>query len=175
MPIFENMCYTCRKVEEVVTKWDTPVSECPMCGSERKRLVSAPAKTAMKWGECWGTQGVNGVYDRGLGATYHTSMEREAICKAKGLVPLSEVGGDDFVTNRLAAEKDIKAQQDKILQTYLDKVEHYGGDVKAKVRAIEETLPANDCLGNEGNVAVLNANTFTGEKVDFEPTRTSIL
>jgi len=102
-------------------------------------------------------------------------MEREAICKAKGLVPLSEVGGDDFVTNRLAAEKDIKAQQDKILQTYLDKVETYGGDVKAKVRAIEETLPANDCLGNEGNVAVLNANTFTGEKVDFEPTRTSIL
>ena len=163
MPIYENMCYTCRKVEEVVTKWDTPASECPMCGSERKRLVSAPAKTAMRWGDNGiSGQGVNGTYDRGLGATYYTSMERDAICKAKGLVPLSEVGGDSFVEKRMSTEIEVKAQQDKVMQTYLDKKAEYGGSKAAAARAVLETFPANDCLGNEGNVGILNKNVNTG-------------
>lgn len=162
------MCWKCRKVEEVISRYDDPTSECPMCGNERKRLVSAPAKTVMKWGDCWGSQGVNGVYDRGLGATYHTSMERDAICKANGLVPLSEVGGDDFVQKRMNTEIEIKAQQDKVLQTYLDKVDTYGGSQQAKVRAVEETFSAKDCLGNEGNVGILSKNVHTGLKEDSQ-------
>lgn len=164
MPIYEVMCWTCRKVEEVISRFEDPTSECPMCGRERKRLVSAPAKTAMKWGECWGAQGVNGTYDRGLGATYYTSMERDAICRAKGLVPLSEAGGDAFIEKRISTEIEVKAQQDKVMQTYLDKLDTYGGSKQAEVRAMEETFPANDCLGNDGNVGILNKNVHTGIK-----------
>ena len=164
MPIFENMCYNCRKVEEVFTKWDTPTSDCPMCGSERKRLVSAPAKTSMRWGDngMGASSNINGVYDRGLGATYYTSMERDAICRAKGLVPLSEAGGDAFVEKRISTEIEVKAQQDKVMQTFLDKKAEYGGSKQAEVRAQLETFPANDCLGNEGNVGILNKNVHTG-------------
>jgi hypothetical protein len=119
----------------------------------------------MKWGVSGmkAPSNVNGFFDRGLGATYYNSMEREKIAKSKGLVPLEDVGGDSFIDNRMAAELNIKAQQDKILNDYLGKVEEYGGSIQAKVRAIEEILPAKDCLGNTGNVDLLSRNTFTGE------------
>lgn len=168
--MYDVMCWKCRKIEEIISRYDDPTSECPMCGTERKRLPSAPAKTAMRWGDngTRASSNVNGTYDRGLGATYHTSMEREAICKAKGLVPLSEVGGDDFVQKRMNTEIEIKAQQDKVLQTYLDKVDTYGGSQQAKVRAVEETFSAKDCLGNEGAVGILSKNVHTGLKEDSQ-------
>lgn len=162
MPLKDLMCWKCRKVEEVLVKMDSEPKDCEMCGSPRKFLPSAPAKTAMKWGECWGAQGVNGTYDRGLGATYYTSMERDAICRAKGLVPLSEAGGEAFIEKRISTEIEVKAQQDKVMQTFLDKKAEYGGSKQAEVRAQLETFPANDCLGNEGNVGILNKNVHTG-------------
>ena len=76
---------------------------------------------------------------------------------------MDAVGGDSFVEKRMSAELNIKAEQDKILQSYKDKVEQYGGTVQAKVRAIEEVLPAKDCLGETGAVKTLSANINTGE------------
>jgi hypothetical protein len=128
-----------------------------------KRMMSLPAKTSGKWGDQTGKWGVNGFYDRGLGATYYTSAEREKIARSKGLVPLEDVGGDSFIENRFSAERNIREQQDKILQDYKDKVKEYGGSIQAKVRAIEEVLPAKDCIGETGNVKTLAANSFTGE------------
>ena len=166
MPIYDYACYTCKKVEEKFVKFSDKDTQSCTCGKGMVRLVSAPAKTVGRWGDQTGKWGVNGYFDRGLGATYYSSAEREKIAKAKGLIPLEDVGGDSFIENRMAAELNIKAEQDKILQSYKDKVAEYGGSKQAQVRAIEEILPAKDCLGNEGNVAILGANTFTGEKVD---------
>lgn len=164
MPIHDYVCIKCENVQEKFIKMsqvnDTFLCE---CGTELKRMMSLPAKTSGKWGDQTGKWGVNGFYDRGLGATYYTSAEREKIARAKGLVPLEDVGGDSFIENRFAAEQSIKAQQDKILQDYKDKVAEYGGSVQAKVRAIEEVLPASDCLGETGAVKTLSANSFTGE------------
>ena len=163
----DEACLTCNTITEVLCKWDAEVATC-LCGTKKIVLVSMPAKTAMRWGDsgCGASSNVNGVFDRGLGTTYKNSMERDAICKAKGLVPLSEVGGDHFVNDRLSAEKDMKAKQDAVLASYHNKVAEYGGDKQAQVKAIQEILPAKDCLGNEGNVDILSSNSFTGQSLN---------
>lgn len=164
MPLFDYICYTCKKQTDRLCKYENKDAQtCKDCDSPLHSLVSAPAKTAGKWGDQTGKWGVNGCFDRGLGATYYTSMERERIAKSKGLVPLEDVGGDSFVEKRMSAELNIKAEQDKVLQSYKDKVAEYGGSIQAKVRAIEEVLPAKDCLGETGNVKTLSANINTGE------------
>lgn len=164
MPMYDFICYTCKKQTDRLCKFENKESQtCKDCDSPLHSLVSAPAKTAGKWGDQTGKWGVNGCYDRGLGATYYNSMDRERIAKSKGLIPLEDVGGDSFVEKRMSAELNIKAEQDKILQSYKDKVSEYGGSIQAKVRAIEEVLPAKDCLGETGNVDLLSRSTFTGE------------
>lgn len=164
MPMYDFICYTCKKQTDRLCKFENKDAQtCKDCDSPLHSLVSAPAKTAGKWGDQTGKWGVNGCFDRGLGATYYTSMDRERIAKSKGLVPLEDVGGDSFVEKRMSAELNIKAEQDKILQSYKDKVSEYGGSIQAKVRAIEEVLPAKDCLGETGAVKTLSANINTGE------------
>lgn len=165
----DEACLSCNTIEEVLCKWDAEPATCS-CGTKKIVLVSMPAKTAMRWGDCGmgASSNINGVFDRGLGTTYKNSMEREAICKAKGFIPLSEVGGDHFIADRLSAEKDIKAKQDAVLASYHNKVAEYGGDKAAQVKAIQEILPANDCLGNEGNVDILSSNSFTGSSLNEE-------
>lgn len=161
--MYDFICYTCKKQTDRLCKFENKESQtCKDCDSPLHSLVSAPAKTAGKWGDQIGKWGVNGCYDRGLGATYYNSMDRERIAKSKGLIPLEDVGGDSFVEKRMSAELNIKAEQDKILQSYKDKVSEYGGSIQAKVRAIEEVLPAKDCLGETGAVKTLSA-TFKGE------------
>lgn len=164
MPIYDFICYTCKKQTDRLCKFENKEEQtCKDCNSPLHSLVSAPAKTAGKWGDQTGKWGVNGCFDRGLGATYYNSMDRERIAKSKGLVPLEDVGGDSFIEKRMSAELNIKAEQDKILQSYKDKVSEYGGSIQAKVRAIEEVLPAKDCLGETGAVKTLSANINTGE------------
>lgn len=166
MPLYDYLCYKCKKQTDRLCKYeDKDTQTCKDCDSILHALVSPSAKTAMKWGVSGmrAASNVNGVFDRGLGATYYNSMDRERIAKSKGLIPLEDVGGDSFVEKRMSAELNIKAEQDKILQSYKDKVSEYGGSIQAKVRAIEEVLPANDCLGETGAVKTLSANTFTGE------------
>lgn len=156
MPIFEEACIVCNKIEEVIKKYEEPTSDCPKCGSTRKRLISAHAHTPGRFGDNTGKYGVNGCFDRGLGATYYNSMEREAICKAKGLIPLSDVGGDKFVETRLNEQAQLKNDQDRILQAYNDKTSYYGGGVQGKIRAIEEVFPASDCLHETGAVNTIS-------------------
>ena len=164
MPMYDFICYTCKKQTDRLCKFENKDAQtCKDCDSPLRSLVSAPAKTSGKWGDQTGKFGVNGYYDRGLGATYYNNDQREKIAKSKGLIPLDAVGGDSFVEKRMSAELNIKAEQDKILQSYKDKVSEYGGSLQAKVRAIEEVLPAKDCLGETSAVKTLAANTFTGE------------
>ena len=156
MPLREIACKTCKSIDEDILGMSESPSDCPKCGGERKILFSLVAKTPGRWGDQTGKFGVNGCFDRGLGASYHTSMEREKIARSKGLIPLEDVGGDNFVEARLSQEKSIKDEQDRILRAYKDKVEAYGGSKAAQCRAIEEILPASDCLGNSGAVKALS-------------------
>jgi hypothetical protein len=87
MPIKEAACYECKTVEDLLVRMSdvlNPPPVCPVCNSERRYLVSAPQKTAGKWGDQTGKFGVNGFYDRGLGATYYNNDQRDRIAKSKG-------------------------------------------------------------------------------------------
>ena len=44
MPIYEYQCNECRQRHEVIQKFsDPPLSHCPSCGGEMKKLPSSPA------------------------------------------------------------------------------------------------------------------------------------
>lgn len=44
MPIYEYQCLRCSERLETMQRWsDPPPAECPKCGGELKKLVSAPA------------------------------------------------------------------------------------------------------------------------------------
>ena len=159
MPNYSYICYTCKVQSDRLYKWDNKHEQiCEMCDSTLVALVTAPAKTSGRWGDNTGKHGVNGKYDRGLGATYYNSMDREALCKSKGLIPLEDVGSSHWVEDRMASDRSILDQQDKVLQTYNNKVAEYGGDERGKIKAIEEVFPAKDCLGESGNVGTMDLN-----------------
>jgi len=44
MPIYEYQCKQCNGRQEVIQKFsDAPLTECPSCGGEMKKLYSSPA------------------------------------------------------------------------------------------------------------------------------------
>jgi putative FmdB family regulatory protein len=44
MPIYEYQCKQCHERQEVIGKFtDPPMTECPSCGGEMKKLMSSPA------------------------------------------------------------------------------------------------------------------------------------
>lgn len=94
MPIFEHRCTKCFEVKEDLYKGDCPETvTCPKCGSEAKRKMSLYARTPGLFGDCGlGGTAVNGVYDRGLGASYQNSRERDRLIAERGVIPLSDLG-----------------------------------------------------------------------------------
>lgn len=144
MPLREYVCVDCKYKTVELIRGDYPkVIECPECKAEGHVAtaiykISMPAKTAGSWGDNTGKYGVNGYYDKALGATYYNTAERDAICKAKGLVPLSQIGED--YCNKVVdkTRKEIaRAEADTVaLETAMIK---YDGD---KEKAIVEAFPA---------------------------------
>lgn len=44
MPIYEYQCTACRERHEVIQSFsDAPLTHCPGCGGEMKKLISSPA------------------------------------------------------------------------------------------------------------------------------------
>jgi len=117
-----------------------------MCGVEAPRLhVYRIAKTPGRWGDQTGKYGVNGYYDKGLGATYHSSMEREKIMKAKGLVSLEDY--DQHMWEDETEKRVAKAQAQQDLSDRLDTARAKHGDDHGKV--YEEAMPAEKCLAGD--------------------------
>ena len=114
--------------------------KCPQCGELALKQMSMPANTPGRWGDQTGKYGVNGFFDRGLGATYHTSMERESIMDAKGLTSVS-----DFDKHHIedAMEKTIAAnnQQDANIARYKANIKKFNGD---KSMAVGETFSVSE-------------------------------
>jgi hypothetical protein len=152
------MLYTCPgcdyTVEELVPHPAPDAIACVQCGKPAERHhVYLIAKTPGRWGDQTGKYGVNGYYDKGLGATYHSSMEREKIMKAKGLVSLEDYGKhmwEDETEKRVA-----KAQAQHDLAERFDAAKAKYGDDHGKV--YEEAMPAEKCLAGDYD------NLFTAE------------
>ena len=44
MPIYEYLCSGCKERHEIIQKFsDAPLTHCPKCGAEMKKLISSPA------------------------------------------------------------------------------------------------------------------------------------
>lgn len=44
MPIYEYLCSQCNERHEIIQKFsDAPLTHCPKCGGEMKKLISSPA------------------------------------------------------------------------------------------------------------------------------------
>lgn len=151
MPIYEYGCNECTaRAEDLFRVDEAPAAmPCPRCSTgELRRLVSLPAHTPGRWGDQTGRHGVNGVYDRGLGARYHTSMERERLCKERGLVPLSDLG-DDWWQNQTDKQLADKAREEGLAESLLTTSARLGGDMS---RAIAEVMPARDILAGKYDI-----------------------
>jgi len=146
VPIYEYACQCGALAEDLFRMNEAPDTiPCPRCAGDLVRLVSLPAHTPGRWGDNTGRYGVNGFYDRGLGATYHNTMEREKLCRDRGLIPLQDMGADwwDRRTEDQLAEKRKDERLAEKLQTTAKK---YGGDM---TRAISEVMPARDILAGK--------------------------
>lgn len=100
MPIYEYMCYTCKKKSDRLVKFENKgVQYCHVCDDRLKPLVTAPARTAGRWGD------TGGGWDKSLGKHFNNSMEKEKWIKDNGLVSSSDIGGkgavDDLVHKQI--------------------------------------------------------------------------
>ena len=44
MPIYEYQCQQCKERHEIIQRFsDAPLTHCPQCGGEMKKLISSPA------------------------------------------------------------------------------------------------------------------------------------
>ena len=113
----------------------TPQITCRYCDQKADKQVSAPSHTPGRWGDQTGKYGVNGFFDKGLGATYATSMEKDRIMESKGLASAGDFDkhqAEDHMEKQRANE----AQHDKNMGKYKSRIKKHGD----KGRAIAETF-----------------------------------
>ncbi len=141
MPLFDYFCGAHVHEALFLPKEEVPNSiECPKCGKISLKQMPMPASTPGRWGDQTGKYGVDGFFDRGLGARYQTSMQREAIMEAKGLVSTNDFDKhhvEDTLQKQLAHEK----QQDANLARYKSNLKKFEGD---KTRAVAETFTVSE-------------------------------
>ena len=136
MPIFEHRCTVCQRVTEDLYRGSCPETITCKCGGLAKKKLSLSAKTPGRWGDAGlGGSSVTGVYDRGLGATYHNSMERDRLIEQRGVVPLSDVGGDyameDWIEKRKTQDKATDAYNSTFDKTLAETKDIYTAHDKA--------------------------------------------
>ncbi len=145
MPLFDYFCGEHVYEALFLPKEEVPETvKCPTCGKPAGKQLSMPASTPGRWGDQTGKFGVNGFYDRGLGARYQTSMQREKIMDAKGLVPESSFG-KHHVEDSLQRQAAHQAGQDKNIARYKANMKKFEGD---KARAIAETFSVAEMKKN---------------------------
>ena len=130
MPIYEYRCHN-NHITERLFKMDArpETVACSHCSNVASSIVSLIAFTPLRYGDCTGKYGVDGFHDRGLGATYHNSMERDAIMKQKGLISWEEAGGDAAYDRYKTTQIATARGQDAYLATF-DTVVADGGHIK---------------------------------------------
>ena len=84
MPIYEYACTRTGRYIEAIRKYEER-AVCP-CGCGAKRIISAPAKTAYRWGDTkW-----DGKRDKGLGIILRDENHRKRVMAARNLRELDD-------------------------------------------------------------------------------------
>jgi putative FmdB family regulatory protein len=135
MPMYEFMCYTCKKQMDRLCKYENKEAQtCPDCDSKLKPLLTAPQRTPGRWGDS------GGGYDRSLGRHFNNSMEKEKYIRANGLIAASDFGGVSFVDGIVEREEAKHVQHEKDMEVFKDVVSK-GGDLS---RAYAETFSVDN-------------------------------
>lgn len=142
MPLREYKCSCGHVTEELfmIREEHPPALECESCGLQAQLIFSAVAKTAGRWGDSLG--GVNGHYDAGLGVHIQNHQEKDRILRERGLVPLSDLGGDSFFDSAVDAQVQADAKMDADIATYKENLKSLG----SKEEAVQATWNAKEIL-----------------------------
>ena len=116
MPLFEYECPDQHVTEVLLRTQEIPPSMICSCGQLASKIVSAPAWTPGRWGDQTGRYGVNGHYDKSLGATYSTSMQRDRIMREKGLVSQEDLP-QHFIEDTMEKEAEQSQQHEANVKT----------------------------------------------------------
>jgi hypothetical protein len=149
MPLFDYFCGEHVHEALFLPKEEVPDSiQCPQCDEVALKQLSVPANTPGRWGDQTGKYGVDGFYDRGLGARYQTSMQREALMEKKGLVSTGDFD-KHYVEDSLQRQSAHQKQQDANLSRYKSNMKKFEGD---KGRALTETFSISE-MKKQGTLA----------------------
>lgn len=147
MPIYEYKCDTCNGTSDHFMTWQTAQAVeviCSRCDVPKRKLISAPAKTATLWNSGWNSGlSNNGFYSYSAGHRVANKREEEAIMKSRGYVNEKDLGGENFYNDYMTEKKNERDELDATAKTYRDNLAKFDGD---KVRAVSETFPAHEML-----------------------------
>jgi len=150
MPVYDYMCYTCKKQSERLCKYENKdIQYCSTCDDRLKPLVTAPAKTPGRWGD------TGGGFDRSLGRHFNNSMEKEKYIRANGLVAASDLGGVSYLDNIVEKECAVHVQHEKDMEVFKDVVSKGGDLSKAYTEAYSvDALKSRGLLDGEVNSGI---------------------
>jgi len=147
MPIYEYKCDSCNGTSDHFMSWQTAQAVeviCSRCDVPKRKLISAPAKTATLWNAGWNSGlSNNGFYSYSAGQRVSNAREEETIMKSRGYVNEKDLGGENFYNDYMTKAKNDRDNLDSMSTTYRDNLKRFDGD---KVRAVTETFPAHEML-----------------------------
>lgn len=132
MPLYEYICNRTGRHYEVIRRYEDR-AVCP-CGCGAKRIISAPAKTASRWGDTPWT----GRYDRGLGMMLRDKNHREEVMRKRNLREM-----DTGEVDRHAREVQADADKHDANMATFNKHKAETGDIGL---ALARTFPCNEAL-----------------------------
>lgn len=115
MPIYPYACEDKHTTDLFCKYIDKPDHIDCGCGKEARPQVTAPARTAGRWGDS------GGGYDHSLGRHFNNSMEKERYCKANGLIALSDLGNTvDTIETEIHQQTVQHETHEKDMNTFLE-------------------------------------------------------
>lgn len=150
MPIYNWKCIQCGKQKELLMKWEeSNTSEviCTACSLVMKKQVPLVAKTAGLWNGGW-QEGLSnhGKFDAGLGCKIYSEKQRDDILSAKGLTRVTDLGGENFLDDKIASFDALKTKQDKLDTDMKAARIKYGDDYE---KIYDEVMPGKAILAGE--------------------------
>ena len=147
MPCYEYKCDGCGGRSDHFMSWQRSQEIdvlCGDCNTPKRKLISAPARTATLWNSGWnsGLAG-SGFYSSSVGGMVGNKREEETIMRSRGFVNEKDLGGENFYNDYMTKAKNDRDSLDAMSKSYRDNLAKFDGD---KVRAVSETFPAHEML-----------------------------
>jgi len=138
MPLYDYKCPDGHVTEVLLRVNEIPKAMVCHCGQLALKQIGMPALTPGRWGDQTGTYGVNGYYDKSLGATYSNSMQRDKIMRKKGLIRKEDLP-QHFIEDTMEKEAKQSKQHEQNVKTFKSNLKKHDPG-----RAIAETFSVSE-------------------------------